>query len=125
YYKIISNFESLGDNKNLGVTYTNLGIVYLNMKDFPKAEDCFRQSIVYAEKSGDKAGLASNYMYMGSTFEDKGYQIDSTIYYKEKAIDIFRELKMEEMVMHVKRGLSRTYTQKGDYRRAYQLITEQ
>src|SRR5690606_1013031 len=61
FLKVIRNYESLNDAKGIARAYFDMGNVYVNLQDFPKAIDCYHQSIAYAEKIGDKGLLAYNY----------------------------------------------------------------
>ncbi len=74
------HFEDLTGN-----TYNVIGIVYMNMADYPKAIDYFKKSLSIIKKiNGDASSLMVN---IGEVYK-KNSQPDSSIVYNKEALEI-------------------------------------
>src|SRR5690606_23616023 len=96
----------------------------VNLQDFPKAIDCYHQSIAYAEKIGDKGLLAYNYSLLGSVLLSQGKSTDTVILYQEKALKSFKEVNVPNGIIGTSVSLAQSYTRHGSYQKAYHLMTD-
>ncbi|WP_209328930.1 tetratricopeptide repeat protein [Lunatimonas salinarum] len=60
------------ENKNLGYLYNNLGLVYLQMKNYEAALEAFGVAEEIAFKSNNSPDLATSYSYMAETYQKMG-----------------------------------------------------
>src|SRR5690606_24695892 len=95
-YKVIHYYDSTGNLGGQAKCYHNLGMSYLYMNDYPKALECFRKSVVNAEKIGDKERVARNYTLIAQTYILSEKNTDTAVYYQGKALNIYQELKKYE-----------------------------
>ena len=87
HLKAITIDSSFGNNKQLGDTYCNMGAIYEEQKNYPKAIDCYQKSIELCRASGYKIGIKN------------GLQQLSKLYYKTNNTSAAYELLQESVVV--------------------------
>jgi tetratricopeptide (TPR) repeat protein len=91
YYNRSISFEKVKlDNYRMFIRFKNLAEAYSLMKDYSNASMFLDKALKLAEKSGDKARLASCYSLIGDLNFKKGNQ-EIGISYLKKSIEIFHE----------------------------------
>ncbi|MFT4526099.1 MAG: adenylate cyclase [Bacteroidia bacterium] len=81
----------MGDKKGIAASLSNIGIIYNDQSDYPKALDYYQRSLVIREEIGDKKGIAGSLNNLGIIYQVQG---DSP-----KALDYYqRSLKIEEEI---------------------------
>ena len=87
YQKALDIREEIKDYKGLGITYGNLGIVYLERDNDPgKAKAFYEKSIQMKEEVGDFFQLAFTYINMGNLHRNIGKYAEAREYY-QTAVD--------------------------------------
>ncbi|MBI5219319.1 MAG: tetratricopeptide repeat protein [Bacteroidia bacterium] len=71
--------------------YTNLGLVYYLLHNFPKALEYYQNSLNIAEKYGDKKAISQGLNNIGMVYDDLGSAAKAIEYY-QKSLDIIKEL---------------------------------
>jgi len=79
--------EKLGMRGLIGNDYTNIAIIYSNMRDYPKALEYFQRSLQIAQEYPHDNGVATAYLNIGDLYTRK-MDLDSAIAYTQKAIDL-------------------------------------
>ncbi|MBQ4820682.1 tetratricopeptide repeat protein [Aquimarina sp. MMG016] len=95
YLKAKEIFESIPDSSHLSTNYHNIAQVYRFEKEYEKAIEYFRKSIVLKKKLGRIRSLGTTYNILGVVYT-KRRQRDSAFYYYDKAEEIFLKLGYKE-----------------------------
>jgi signal transduction histidine kinase len=110
------------DNKNHILenkwkTLGNIGVVYMDWGDYPRALDYFFSALKVSEAIGHKSGASHMLGNIGNVYAEQGFRAKSLDYY-------FRSLKLEEELDN-KSGIATTlgnigtvYDDQGDYEKA-------
>ncbi|MBC7827398.1 MAG: tetratricopeptide repeat protein [Chitinophagaceae bacterium] len=88
-----------------------IGLVYMDLKDYPKTLSYLRQALDIVTLIQFKRGLAIEYMNIGMTYDYMG-QLDSALYYEQKAFD--DKESIEDLFPEVNRVLGNIHSKKGD-----------
>lgn len=87
HLKALRISEQLGMEGLTGNNCTNIGIVYMNMKDYTGALAYFRRALAIAFHFPAKEGVAYGFINLGEAFAGAG-QLDSAISYSRQALRI-------------------------------------
>ncbi len=87
HLKAITIDSSFGNNKQLGDTYCNMGAIYEEQKNYPKAIDCYQKSIELCKASGYKIGIKNALQQL------------SKLYYKTNNTSAAYELLQESVIV--------------------------
>lgn len=105
------------DNRLESTLYNNVGICYLELKDYGLAENYFRRSLSLREKNNDKRGAAQclnnigkNYVFLGNFGLAQEHFL--------KALAIGKEAGSKESVLISLASLSSVYDTLGDFKKA-------
>lgn len=110
--------EKIGDNYGLGISLGNLGLSLSAKLQFDSAIWYLNKSITYREMEGDKLGLIFSYHSIGETYNHwKKY--DLATQYAEKALSIAKEIGSKEREATVLETLADIYSNKGEFKKAY------
>ena len=106
--------EKLGMEGLSGNNYTNIGIVYSDMKDYPKAIEYFHKSLDISRR--DKIdtlhyGIAAGYINLGDVFL-KANQFDSAILYNKMALPIALGAKDSDYLGTILMNIGENYAKK-------------
>jgi tetratricopeptide (TPR) repeat protein/transcriptional regulator with XRE-family HTH domain len=83
--------QRLGDRLAEGRALNNLGIVYSDLGDFPKAIGYYQQRLIIARAIGDRLGEGSTLNNLGLTYIDLGQPFRAISYFEQDLV-IAREL---------------------------------
>lgn len=88
YSKALSIFEKNNNAKGLATEYLNLGDIYLKNEDWEKAEQYFRNALVYVKRSTGESFSSSNveaniYNELGVINANKGKHGEAMSFYKK------------------------------------------
>jgi signal transduction histidine kinase len=92
-----------------------VGLVYMDLKDYPKTLNYLRQALNTVTPIQYQRGIAIEYMNIGMTYEYMG-ELDSALYYAEKSFD--GRGFIEDLFPEVNRVLGNIYSKKGDQQKA-------
>jgi signal transduction histidine kinase len=127
YFKALDTWEKLeasatAQDKNRVLsrkskTLANIGVVYMDLGDYPRALDYFFMALRINEALKYKTGISQCLSNIGNVYVEQGYRDKGLDYY-------FRSLKMEEELKNVD-GIANTlgnigtvYDDQGDYEKA-------
>ncbi|MDQ3109372.1 MAG: sensor histidine kinase [Bacteroidota bacterium] len=126
YFKALDIWEKLEaaatpENKNRVLyskskTFGNIGVVYMDLGDYPRALDYFFKALTLCEALKSKPGIATNLSNIGNIYIEQGYPDKGLDYY-------FRSLKVDEELKN-KLGISTSLGNIGtvydDYKHDYE-----
>jgi len=92
HLKALRLSEKLGMRGLIGNDYTNIAIIYTNMRDYPNALDYFRRSLQIAREFPHDNGVATAYLNIGDVYT-KAMDLDSAITYTRKALDLSEQAR--------------------------------
>ena len=72
YTQCLNIYEQMGDQKGIGASLGNFGMIYAKQGDYPKALDYHTQSLNISEQLGDKAGMVSSLDNIGGIYSMQG-----------------------------------------------------
>ena len=79
--------EKLGMRGLIGNDYTNIAIIYSNMRDYPQAVEYFRRALQIAREFPHDNGVSTAYLNLGDVYTKEG-ELDSAIIYTQLALDL-------------------------------------
>lgn len=103
HFKAISIDSSFKNNKQLGDTYCNLGAIYDELKDYIKAEECYKKSLSLCRKSGYKIGTKNalqqlSKLYFKTNKTSEAYELlQQSMLMKDSIINEATEQKIAEL----------------------------
>ena len=105
-YKSLRIYISLKDTLGSGFVYNGLASYFQNQYKqinckayFDSAIIYFNKSMVIAKKNGSRENLGASYLNIGELFYDKN-TIDSSFFYTNKGLDIYREIQDSTNIMN-------------------------
>jgi signal transduction histidine kinase len=111
HLKALRLTEKLGLTGLMGNDYTNIAIIYSSMKDFPRALDYFRRSLLIARQFPDRRGWAVGLLNIGDVLTQE-MQLDSAITYTEEALHIAENIPDSSLLPTCLSNLGDIYTKK-------------
>ncbi len=85
--------QRANSQNNVAATLNNIGNVYYSDRNYPKALEYYRQALSMNKVNGNRKNETINYLNLGNTFKDTR-QIDSSLWYYTKAIELSVEQKI-------------------------------
>jgi signal transduction histidine kinase len=70
YLKSLAFFERTGNDRNADFIRNNIGVIYLEMRNYPKALEIFTQVSEYRKSQADEYSLAMAYTNLGNTYKN-------------------------------------------------------
>ena len=110
HYLSIKNL-STGSNYDLSIYYNNIGTVYLNLKEFEKAESSFKKAIEISETHNNKYIKANSYLNLANLFAYQN-RLDKVSVFLYKSLKISKNIGANYIVKNNYKGLSRYYIMK-------------
>ncbi len=111
----IKTKEQLGDTLSLATSLNNVGSFFIKLKKFNDAKRYLSRSIRLLKNESKIAGFSA--LNLGVCFKMMG-QYDSAIYYDNKALGIYKKLKLEGSIGKVYSNLGGVYEAMNDFQQA-------
>ena len=115
-FKLSSNVAYTA-KKQLANALNNIGYIYSNQGDIPKAIEYYNKSLKIQEDIGDKNGLASCYYNIGIVHKEQG-SYDNALEYYFKALKIKEEIQDKKGMASCYNGIGIVNLYKGSYDKA-------
>ena len=87
HLKALRLSEKLGMRGLIGNDYTNIAIIYTNMRDYPQALEYFHRALQIAREFPHDNGVATAYLNLGDVFT-KALELDSAVIYTQQSLDL-------------------------------------
>ncbi|WP_264520792.1 tetratricopeptide repeat protein [Flavobacterium sp. N1994] len=113
YEKCLDIQEKLKD-ENIGTTTSNIGLIYLLKKNYPKAVARFNEAKVYFDKYPNPQGLAQLY-YNNSLYYSEINQFAKAIEFTDKALAIFTKTENKFGIANSYANLGEIYLKQKKY----------
>ena len=110
-------FLSLGQQRELAITYNRIGLLYKNMKQYGPAIDYHQQYVDAAEALADSALMLGAYTNKGTTLMESGKDPEALRMY-EKAYDLAVQLQIPAEVAKVALNIGNIYKKQEQYNEA-------
>lgn len=110
-------YEELNDKNGITSCFNNIGTVYGNLGDYPRAMEFNLKSLAIAEDLGDKSGISYSYNNIGILYFDQGDYAKSLEYYS-KSLKIDEELGDKNGVSYSLNNIGVIYKNQKDYSNA-------
>lgn len=108
---IVSYYEENGTPTKLMLAYYLMGKVYTDMNDAPQALKAYQQALDI--KSKDLSMKVKIYNEMHPLFANQGLY-DEAIRTQRNVISLYRQLKNQQGMVSIQRGMAKTFEQKGE-----------
>lgn len=118
FLEISDYFQKTNDTLPLAFAYSNIGVIYEELKNPEKAIEYARMAMRLKILTGDTLKIASNLNNIGVNYDELLHNPDSAIYYYQKALDIYRLYGKVDRYGTVINNLGRMYLEKDDYIKA-------
>lgn len=122
FNQAIDYYSSSGQNSYLHQCYLHMGQLYLDMGQVDSSFVALEKSRQYRKALDGETDMIRWYAFLSRAFLESG-QVDSSIYYGEKSYNLEtgkeEQLKDEMALIEATHTLSRAYSQKRQYRKAY------
>jgi two-component system NarL family sensor kinase len=119
YEKALENGNGDRDPYNTGRIYHNLGMIFMDRKDYKKAESLLTRSIPLKESVGDKEGIASGYYALGVLYSKTDRLNEAIVIYK-KAEMLAKEIGSKQALKWVYSGLREALYQQKKFVEAFE-----
>lgn len=123
YTEALEMYLKLKDKEGLAKQYGNLGLIYGNRKEWPKAIEYSQKSLQYYKEVGKKTGIATSYVNLGYVYMETG-NYTSALENLKQALEIRQSIGDRKGVAIATGYIGSVYLQKGDYARAKTEITQ-
>ncbi|MBU3010104.1 tetratricopeptide repeat protein [Polaribacter vadi] len=107
-------FEKTNDFERLASVTFDIAYVYRYKKQEKKEFEYYKKAFKFTKK-GDKKNLGKGFLYLGNYYT-RQKKLDSSIYFYEKALNIFKILNRDDRVYNVYNNLANTYYKQGRYK---------
>lgn len=117
-YSMLSKeyYEKAKDNDGLLRVFSNIGIMYRDLKRFSDAEKSYLDGLAVAKKAGiDNYSVGVLYSNLSQIYLEAYQDYDQAIVYLKKALANYQKNEIYNYQEHVFRNLAYNYTKKGDY----------
>ena len=111
-------FQRINDTLPLAFAYSNIGVIYEELKNPEKAIAYGKKAMKLKLEVGDTLKAATNLNNIGVNFEELIKNADSAIYYYEQAFVIYKRYNKIEKYATVLDNIGRMYLSKGFYEKA-------
>ncbi|MEM8893017.1 MAG: ATP-binding protein, partial [Bacteroidota bacterium] len=101
-------YDQLGDELWVGKIYSNMGSLYIKMKDYHKALDILNKSISMLEQPHLEIKPSYSYVMLARVYFQLGSR-DSSIFYYNKAISQLSEADDQDALAYAKVGLAQNF----------------
>lgn len=118
YQKAYNIFKKTKVEKYTALTLNNIANTYFYLEKFDSAKYYINKAEFLNTKISNNLGLTSNFILKAKILEHEK-QIDSSIYYLQKALELSNTLKVLKKKAEALRELSKAYKLKKDYTNAY------
>ncbi len=118
YLHSLAIFDSLKITLKSALLYNNIGIVYQQLKEFDKALNYYKKSLSITEELGRDDINAKRYNNIASVFEDMKINIDSSLFYYQKAYTIWKRDTNIRFLAIVENNLGKIYLVKNNLSKA-------
>lgn len=121
----VSNyFQKINDTLPLAYAYSNIGVIYEELKNPEKAIAYGKKAMKLKLEAGDTLKAATNLNNIGVNFDELLKNVDSAIYYYKKAFIIYKRYDKIKEYATVLNNLGRKYLDKSAYNQAKQNFLE-
>ena len=117
YLKALRIFETLGQKKQIAMSYDDIGSVYDAQKDFQKALNYYSQSLKIKEQLGDSSTLATTLVNAGNVYFEMD-DLEKALEYYTRALAIFEAEKNSDGIARCFGNIGSICQEKGDNAKA-------
>jgi signal transduction histidine kinase/CheY-like chemotaxis protein len=121
--KALPAIEASGTPKEIAKAYYYLASAYTSLGNFDSAFQALRVSERIGYEENDKGHIADIIHALGAIYSRKGNE-DSSLFYKQKALELYQELGAERDVAIEKIKLGIDYISRSEYEKAMNLLME-
>ncbi len=83
--------ERIGDPRQIAVSLNNVGIVYVETRQFHKGLEYYEKCLAINQRIGARSDVAKNYHNIGVVYDQLG-EHDKALNYSQEALNIYKEL---------------------------------
>ncbi len=117
YNKAMSIYQEIGDERDAGLIYSNLGLIHLRKGEPVKAKEFFKKALTIFKKTEDPKNIGYAEYYLGLTSHNESKYTQALNYYKQ-AERLSEQYDIKKLQSQVCNDLARLYEQLGDYKNA-------
>jgi ATP/maltotriose-dependent transcriptional regulator MalT len=118
FLDIAAYFKKNNDTLPLAYAYSNIGVIYEELKNPEKAIAYGKKALELKRKAGDTLHMASNLNNIGVNYDELLNNPDSAIYYYQQAFIIYKKFNKVDNYATVLNNLGRMYLEKEEYQKA-------
>ncbi len=118
FLDIAGYFKRTSDTLPLAFAYSNLGVIYEELKNPEKAIAYGKQALELKRAVGDTLHMASNLNNIGVNYDELLKNPDSAIYYYQQAFEIYKKYNKTDDYATVLNNLGRMYLEKEEFQKA-------
>jgi tetratricopeptide (TPR) repeat protein len=105
-------YEKANDTGGFLKVYSNIGIIYRDLKRFPEAEESYLDGLDMAKSAGmDDYNVGVLYSNLSQIYLDYYKNYDKAIFYLNKALANYQKKEIHKFQEHIFRNLAYNYTQ--------------
>jgi tetratricopeptide (TPR) repeat protein/DNA-binding CsgD family transcriptional regulator len=123
-YKNVDSLIIAYNEHPIDTTKIYLGSLIFQNLSFTKPEEAYKyahESVRYSKQLNNEKGLSQAYNNLSFYFLNKD-QLDSSLYYKEEALDLVERLQNIRGIITVNMGLAVLYNKRNDFKKAKEYL---
>ena len=124
YYDALTIFKKEKLELKSSFVYNNLGIVYQQLKERDKSISLYKKSLQITESINRLDLSASRYNNLASVYEEFDANLDSALFYYQKALEIISKDSLNTSFPVVKSNVANIYIQKNELNKADSILDE-
>lgn len=117
--KALELYKSDKDDKNTGLIYNLMSVIYQEIKDFEKGKHYGKLSLRYAQKANNLNNILDTYSNLVVSYRGLN-QIDSAKYIFHKIIEISTRSNRPYITAQARLNMGNLYSDEGDFEKAHE-----
>ncbi len=121
--KALNEAVNIDYKKGEANAYNNMGVVYKNQGDYPKALEAHLKALHLREKIGDTDGIAASYSNLANVYRYQG-DFDNALEYYFKCLELDEASGIADYIMGTLADIGYVYRQKQDFDKALSFLNK-
>ena len=123
-HKLLNLAKEANDLSLISKAYSNLGYIYISLKDSARARKNYTFGLEYAQRANNDTLISNSYNNLGNIYSEIPETTEKGIEYYNKVIELARKMNDSIGLVMPKSNIGWTYLDNEKYEKAYPYISE-
>lgn len=114
-------FKNTNDSERFASIHFDIGYVYRYKNQVNKELEFYKKGLTLSE-GGSETLIGKGYLHLGNYYT-RVQELDSSIYYFDKALEVFKRINKDNRVYNVYNNVANTYYKQGKYKKVINIRT--